>query len=69
MKISIFVIITIVTIANAAILPSLITGSLNTIMAQGQNTTAGNTTAGNLTETESMTTIGEIGHCDTSAMC
>jgi len=64
MKISIFVIIMIVTIANVAILPSLITGSLNTVMAQGQNITAGN-----LTETESITTIGEIGHCDTSAIC
>lgn len=59
----------IVTIANAAILPGLITGSLNTVMAQEQNTIRGNTTAENTTETESITTRGEIGHCDTSALC
>ena len=54
------------TITTAAILPSLITGSMNSVMAQGQNTTAGNTTAGNttagnITETESITTAGETG--------
>ena len=55
----------------AAILPGLITDSMNSVMAQGQNTTAGNTTAGNttagnttagnITETESITTAGETG--------
>ena len=59
----------IATIANAAILPGLITGSPNSIMAQGQNTTALNNPAGNVTETENITTIGEIGNCDTSALC
>ncbi|MBA3978822.1 MAG: hypothetical protein H0X50_11650 [Nitrosopumilus sp.] len=61
----------IATIATAAILPSLVSGSLNSVMAQGQNMTAGNMTAGNMTagnmtagnmtETESLTTAGETG--------
>ena len=58
MKQSIFVIMM---IATAATLPSLVTGSLNPVMAQGQNMTGGNATAGNMTETESLTTAGETG--------
>ena len=61
MKQSIFVIMIIATITTAATLPSLVTGSLNPVMAQGQNMTAGNMTAGNMTETESLTTAGETG--------
>ena len=61
MKQNIFVIMMIATIATAAILPSLVSGSLNSVMAQGQNMTAGNMTAGNMTETESLTTAGETG--------
>ncbi len=61
MKQNIFVIMIIATIATAAILPSLVSGSLNSVMAQGQNMTAGNMTAGNMTETESLTTAGETG--------
>ena len=50
------------TIATAAgTLPDLVTGSLNTVMAQGQNVTGGNATAGNMTETESLTVAGETG--------
>jgi hypothetical protein len=61
---SIFVIMMIATIttATAATLPSLITGSLNTVMAQGQNMTAdigggfvpGNATSGNATSGNTM---------------
>ncbi len=61
MQQSIFVIMIIATIATAATLPSLVTGSLNPVMAQGQNMTGGNATAGNMTETESLTTAGETG--------
>jgi hypothetical protein len=71
MKQYICMIMIVATITTAAILPSLITGSMNSVMAQGQNTTAGNTTAGNttagnttagnITETESITTAGETG--------
>ncbi len=50
-KQTIFVIMIIATIVTAGLLPSLISGSLNQVMAQGQNSTAGNSTAGNLTET------------------
>ena len=76
MKQSIFVIMmiaTITTAAAAAALPSLITGSLNTVMAQGQNFTAdigggfvpgnatsGNTMSGNMTDTEG-TLVNETG--------
>ena len=55
----IMIVVTITT--AAAILPGLISGSMNSVMAQGQNTTAGNATAGNITETESITTAGETG--------
>jgi hypothetical protein len=60
MKQSIFVIMIMATIPTAvvAILPSLVTNSLNPVTAQGQNMTAGNTMAGNMTETESITTAG-----------
>ena len=66
MKQYICMIMIVATITTAAILPGLITGSMNPVMAQGQNTTAGNTTAGNttagnITETESITTAGETG--------
>lgn len=48
----------ITTIATAAFLPSLITGSLNPVMAQGQNMTGGNTpitiTAGGLNITATL---------------
>jgi hypothetical protein len=53
------IIATIVT--TAAILPSMISGSLNPVMAQGQNMTGGNATSGNVTETESLTTANETG--------
>jgi hypothetical protein len=63
MKQSTFVIMTMATIATAAdILPDLVTRSLNTVMAQGQNVTGGNATTGNMTETESPPSAGETGY-------
>jgi hypothetical protein len=63
MKQNIILIMIIATIVTtAAILPSLISGSLNPVMAQGQNMTGGNATSGNVTETESLTTANETGY-------
>jgi hypothetical protein len=62
MKQNIILIMIIATIVTtAAILPSMISGSLNPVMAQGQNMTGGNATSGNVTETESLTTANETG--------
>ena len=57
MKQSTFVIMIIATIATtAATLPGLVTGSINPVMAQGQNMTAGN-----MTETESLPSANQTG--------
>ncbi len=64
MKQSTVVIMIIATIATtaAATLPSLVTGSLNPVMAQGQNMTAGN-----MTETESLPSANQTGLCSEGA--
>ena len=55
----------IATIATtAATLPGLVTSSINPVMAQGQNMTAGNMTAGNMTETESLPSANQTGFYD-----
>jgi hypothetical protein len=49
--------------AAAFVLTSLVTDSINHVMAQEQNVTGGNATSGSLTETESLPSAGETGVC------
>ncbi len=65
MKQNIFVIMIIATIVTATgVLPSLVTGSMNIVMAQGQYMTGVNSTTsmtGSITETESLPSAGQTG--------